>query len=100
MNLFTTDHPLVTERSPAKRRFRKCPAATLVGYPLYLLLLGPYWAMDGRGLLDFIPSNVREACYWPSAPLWAIPHLRGRLADYLDWWYLDPSAPDRETGWD
>ena len=70
-----------------------------LGYPLYLLLLGPFWALDGPGLLDSAPERVRQLCYLPSAPVWLVPHLPGRYADYFDWWYLDPNAADRETGW-
>ena len=83
-----------------QRRLLRSFLVALIGYPLYLLLLGPYWALDGRGNLEFVPSRVREICYWPSAPIWMVPHVRGRLADYLDWWYLDPNSADRETGWD
>lgn len=32
--------------------------------------------------------------------IWMVPHLRGRYADYFDWWYLNPNAADRETGRD
>ena len=104
MNVFTTDHPMVTEPSPALLRFQRRLLtgffAVLFGYPFYLLLLGPYWALDGRGALDFIPSCVRQCCYLPALPIGAIPHVRGRFLDYLDWWYLDPNGGDRETGWD
>ena len=104
MNVFTTDHPMVTEPSAAllrfQRRLLRAFVAVLCGYPLCLLLLGPYWSLEGRGALDFIPSSIRLCFYLPSAPLWAIPHVRGRFQDYLDWWYLDPNSADRETGWD
>ncbi len=104
MNVFTTDHPLIAEPSPAllrwQRRVLRGFVVVLAGYPLYLLLLGPFWALEGRGVFNFIPEPVRRVCYVPSTPIWIIPHLRGRYADYLDWWYLDPEAADRETGWD
>jgi hypothetical protein len=104
MNVFTTDHPLMTDASPAllrlQRRMLRGFLAVLLGYPLYLLALGPFWALDGRGDLDFIPNQIRQCCYLPTAPIWVIPHVRGRFQDYLDWWYLDPKAADRETGWD
>jgi hypothetical protein len=104
MNVFTTEHPMMSESSPAvlrlQRRLLRGFLVVLLGYLLYLLFLGPFWALDGRGILNFIPARVRQVCYLPSCPVWAIPHLRGRYADYFDWWYLDPSAADRETGWD
>jgi hypothetical protein len=104
MNVFTTDHPMMSEPSPAllrlRRRLLKGFVVGLLGYPLYLLLLGPFWGLDGRGVLDFFPVGIRDVCYMPCGPIWMIPHLRGRYADYLDWWYLDPNAADRETGWD
>ena len=104
MNVFTTDHPLMSDASPfflrLQRRVVKAFLVVLASYPLYLLLLGPLWDPDGRGVLDFAPEPVRRVCYVPSAPIWMIPHLRGRYADYFDCWYLDPNAADRETGWD
>ena len=104
MNVFTTDHAMMSEPSPrllrVERRLRKGFLLLLVGYPVYLLLVGPYWAMDGRGALDFLPRAVRDVFYLPTAPIWAVPHVRGRFQDYLDWWYLDPDGADRETGWD
>jgi hypothetical protein len=104
VNVFVAEHPLVSAPSPAllrlQRRLWRVVLIVLFGYPVYLLSLGPLWALDGRRILDFIPEGIRQTCYLPSYPIWAIPHLRGRYADYLDWWYLDPNAVDRETGWD
>ena len=104
MNVFATDHPMVSEPSPAlvhfQRRLLRGFWFVAVGYPLYLLMIGPYWALEGSGALDFIPRPVREVCYLPTAPIWGIPHVRGRFQDYLEWWYLDPNGADRETGWD
>ena len=100
MNIFTTDHPMMSEPVRMSRRARRWLLFSVLVYPTYLLLLGPIWAVDGRGYLGFIPEHVREVCYMPVRPIMAVPHLRGRYADYLDWWYLDPNGADRETGWD
>jgi hypothetical protein len=100
MNVFTTEHPLASEPFRLSRRARRWLVFALLIYPVYLLLLGPFWALDGRGVLSFVPERVRLVCYAPTWPIWFVPHLRGRYADYMDWWYLDPNAADRETGWD
>jgi len=100
MNVFTTDHPIVSEPIRLSRRAWWRLIFSMLVYPTYLLLLGPFWGVDGRGYLDFVPESVRQICYAPACPVMVVPHLRGRYADYLDWWYLDPSAADRETGWD
>jgi hypothetical protein len=101
MNVFVADHPMTTQ-PPSRfiRRLWRWFLIGAIGYPVYLLLLGPYWAIEGRGNLNFIPNSVRQVFYLPGVPVWMIPHLRGRYADYIDWWYLDPNAADRETGWD
>src|SRR4051794_8273062 len=61
-------------------------------------------AQSGRltvaGLFNAVPERVRAICFLPSFPVWLVPHVRGTYADYLDWWYLDPNAADRETGWE
>jgi hypothetical protein len=100
MNVFTTEHPLESKPSYLSRRAGRLLICSLLAYPVYLLLLGPFWALDGRGALGFVPERIRQVCYTPTYPIWFVPHLRGRYADYLDWWYLDPNAADRETGWD
>ncbi len=103
MNVFTTDHPMVREPSPAllrlQRRLLKAFLGVLLGYPLYLFLLGPFWELNGTGRLDFLPQIIRGACFLPSAPVYLFPGLRGDYYDYLDWWYHDPTAADPETGW-
>jgi hypothetical protein len=100
MNLFTTDHPITSEPGRLSRRARRWLVFAVFAYPGYLLLLGPIWAVDGRGYLDFIPEGARKVCYTPAGLVIAVPHLRGRYADYMDWCYLDPNAADRETGWE
>lgn len=91
---------MMSEPFRFSRRTKRWLLLSLIVYPAYLLLLGPFWALDGRGALDFIPERVRQICYTPTYPIWLVPHLRGRYMDYMDWWYLDSNAADRETGWD
>jgi hypothetical protein len=100
MNIFTTDHPMQGEPVRLSRKAKRRLVFLLLAYPAYLLLLGPFWALENHHLLDSVPERVRLICYAPTRPIWFVPHLRGRYADYLEWWYCDPDAPDRETGWD
>jgi hypothetical protein len=103
MNVFATDHPLVREPSPALLRFQKWLLrgflTFLVGYPLWLLLLGPYSAVIGTGRFDFLPQAVRDIPFYPAVPVYCIPGLRSTYDDYLHWWYRDPNEADPETGW-
>jgi hypothetical protein len=73
--------------------------SVLIGYPIYLLLVGPYSALNGSGRLDLLPEAVRDAPYYPAAPVYFVPVLRTAFDDYLHWWYLDPNEADRPTGW-
>ena len=100
MSVFTAAHPMASKSFRFSRRMRQWLFFLLLAYPAYSLSLGTFWALDGRGLLDFVPERVRQICYAPTYPVWLVPHLRGIYADYFDWWYLDPNAADRETGWD
>ena len=99
MNIFTTDHPMVREPSRFQRlAFRWCVAIVL-SYSLYLLGLGPFYALDGHGLLDFAPSRIRNWCFYPAWPVYQFVGTRHLYHDYLTGWSNDPNAPDRETGW-
>jgi len=93
----------VKELSPAflriQRRLRKTFVALLIGYPFYLLLLGPYWAIMGKGRFDSLPQVLREAPLYPALPVYLLPGLRSTYDDYLHWWYRDPNEADPETGW-
>ena len=55
MNVFATDHPLASEPFVFGKRARRCLLFLLVAYPVYLLLLGPLYALDGHGYLAFAP---------------------------------------------
>jgi hypothetical protein len=58
-------------------------------YLIYLILLGPFWALDGRGLVDNFPDGYREALWAPALPLLSLPVGRQLFEFYLDEWYSD-----------
>jgi hypothetical protein len=93
MNVFTTDHPMMSEPSAFMRRFQRRLLLMLAGYFCYVLLLGPFSALDGRGLLGFVPDSVRTALVLPVVPLSFVPGFRRLYFDYLGWWYHDPNEP-------
>ena len=60
--------------------------AVLLGYPLYLVLLGPYYALLETGRLDALPKFARNTPFYPAVPIYRIPGLRhfyGRLPHIL-----------------
>ncbi len=50
--------------------------------PIWLLLLGPFWALDGRGVLDFLPSKARQVIYLPAVPFCYSPPLYAVFGGY------------------
>ena len=97
MNIFSTDHPMMFEPLRLSRRVRRWLLISALAYPIYLILLGPYYALDGRGMLNFAPEPVRNAVYVPAFPLFLVPDPINLYEAYLDDWYDDPNAP--ETTW-
>jgi hypothetical protein len=93
MNVFTTDHPLVSEPPAWTRRLCKTLFLGTLVFVLDLLLLGPLSALEGRGYSHGIPSPVLFIVWAPSAPVWRIPVLRETYWWYLDWWYHDDAVP-------
>jgi hypothetical protein len=73
--------------------------AVLLAYPLYLILLGPYYALLGTGRLDALPKYARDTPFYPAVPISWVPGLRNLYDEYLTLWYQDPNAPDMPTGW-
>ena len=103
VNVYTTDHPMMSEPFRLSRRMQRTLIGLGLAYPTYLLKIGgPLWPLEGQGQvpLNFIPARGRIFCLLPTAPVWRIPHVRGRYADYMDWWYSDVNNPDRKTGSD
>jgi len=49
MNVFTTDHPITAGSFRVSRRVSPLAGSRVVAYPAYLLLVSPFWALDGRG---------------------------------------------------
>jgi hypothetical protein len=63
-----------------------------LAYPAYLLLLGPFYALDGRGYLGFVPERIRTGLYLPAAPFYLAMGPRNPYDNYLTFWYDDPNA--------
>ncbi len=97
MNVFATDRPINGRTSCSFRHLRRCLLVGLLVYPVWLLLLGPFWALDGRGALDFLPFKARQAVYLPAVPFCYSRSLYTVFDGYMNWWYPDPNAA--ETTW-
>ncbi|MDB6064012.1 MAG: hypothetical protein JWR26_220 [Pedosphaera sp.] len=87
----------MTEPFRFSRRARKWFLVTVLAYPVALILLGPFYALDGRGYLNFVPEGVRNVFYLPALPFYLTMGPRNPYDDYLSWWYEDPNAA--ETTW-
>ena len=94
MNVFTTDHPMVSQPARSHPRLRRWLLGGVFIYPVWLLLLGPFWALDGPGAIDFLPFSVRRGVYLPTAPFCYSPGLYSVFEGYMNWWYEDPNAPE------
>jgi hypothetical protein len=92
MNVFVTDHPMMSQPRRANPRRRKLAIFVLLAYPTWLLLLGPFWALDGRGRLDLIPEKVRQCVYLPMAVWGNSPVFPSIFEPYMNWWFDDPNA--------
>ena len=99
MNVFTTDHPMVSEPSALARRVQRGMLCGLIGYLLYALLIGPLGALACRGYLDFVPESLCRALFLPVKPMVLVPGLRQVYGGYLDWWYHDPGEPYSSPDW-
>ena len=103
MTALVADHRSVPDESPSsstvRSRLLTWRLAACVAYPVYLLLLGPYHALNGTGVIDFLPRGVRDTPYYPAMPVYSVHGLRGTYDDYLRLWYQDPNEADPPTGW-
>src|SRR6266699_5462554 len=97
MNIFATEHPINSKLFRIPKRIRRFLILAVLSYPLYLLLLGTFYAIDGRGGLNFASERVRNFLYFPAAPIYAVFGPHNFYDDYLTFWYDDPNAP--ETTW-
>ena len=79
------------------RRVRRWLLFLVLAYPAYLLLLGPFYALDARGYLQVAPGRVRAAVYYPAAPFYLAMGPQNPYDDYLTLWFDDTNAP--ETTW-
>ena len=89
----------MSEPSAFARRMQRRLLFTMMGYFLYVLLLGPLCALGERGGLDFVPESVGRAIFLPAAPVALVPGIAKLYRDYLDWWYHDPNDPYSSPDW-
>lgn len=82
-------------QNPVLRGFTFATAA----YCVYLILLGPYLSLLESGRLDTLPRAIRDAPFYPAAPIYHIPIVRSLYDDYLQLWFSDPNEADPPTGW-
>ena len=95
MNVFTTDHPMTAQPAMRMPRWLKWTLLFVFAYyPLYLAMLGPFWALDGRGYLKFVTDPMRQIIYAPAELVMLTPFTGMYFEAYLDCWYDDPNAPE------
>jgi hypothetical protein len=85
------------KQEPQKRKLfwiQRITICLLLLYPAYLLLLGPFWALDGRGHLDFVPSSVKDGIYLPVYPVIKVRPLFSIYESYMGLWFDDPNAAE------
>ena len=81
----------VLSQHPILARCARRLAVVIAAYLAWLLLLGPFWAVDGRW--GVASERVRKVVWAPA--LWTrhAPVARLIVDAYLDNWYVDPDAP-------
>jgi hypothetical protein len=94
MNVFVAEHPMTTSQARPHPRLRRWLIGSLLVYPIWLILLGPVWGLDGRGALGFVPSRVRWIVYSPAAPIFRSRWISPLYESYVNWWYEDPNASE------
>ena len=90
---------MMSEPSAFARRVQQRVLFAAAGYFVYILLLGPFFALDGNGYLNVVPERVGSAFVLPAAPVAYLPGVRRLFRDYLDWWYHDPNNPYSSPDW-
>jgi hypothetical protein len=94
MNVFVAEHPMIAGEPRRDPRLRRWLLRILIAYPLWLLVLGPFWALDERGLFDVVPWSARKVVYSPAIPIFQSQLLSPLYVGYMNWWYEDPDAPE------
>src|SRR5260221_205344 len=90
MNVFAAEHPMASGHVRKRPRIRRFLIVCLCAYPLWLLLLGPLWGLDGRGAFNFVPWSIRRIVYLPALPIFYSRSLSPIYENYMNWWYADP----------
>jgi hypothetical protein len=92
MNVFVAEHPIVSKQGRHYPRLKRWLLVCLSAYPAWVLLLGPLWALDGRGAFDSLPWSIRRIPYLPAVPLFYSQSFSPIYEGYMNWWYSDPDA--------
>ena len=75
----------------ARSRVIRFSKRFVLAYAAYLIFLGPFWAVYGRGWLA-IPPSVRDAAFLPAYALLTSEFGIWLYGEYLDSSYNDPTA--------
>jgi hypothetical protein len=94
MNPFVAEHPLASASFRLSKRAHRLLIAAVLSYPVYLILFGPFYALDGRDVLNFMPEKARMVFYFPVAPVYCAFETDNWYADYLNFWYADPNPTE------
>ncbi len=90
VNTSGLDSSTVPEPSRTILRVCKWLLVTFLIYLAYLVLLGPFHALNGRGVFDFAPRPIRDVFYAPAVPLVSLLGPFDLYDSYLNLWYDDP----------
>ena len=76
---------------------RRHPLLTILrwfglAFVCYLLLLGPFRALERRGVVKF-PEVVDSLVWAPADVLLNVPVAKHMLIAYFRLWYVDPNGP-------
>ena len=90
---------MMSEPSAFARRVQRRLLFSVIGYFLYVFLLGPLCALGDFGILDVVPESVGRAILLPARPIILVPGIATLYRNYMDWWYHDPNDPYSSSDW-